>query len=86
MTNALEKFRIEQGLTYRELAHALGLTLNKTFRRCQLETLPIGDAAECALRLGVPLHVLCPDKATLASISLGVVNGGSKGSRTTPCS
>lgn len=83
MTNALEKFRVEQGLTYRELAHALGLTLNKTFRRCQLETLPIGDAAECALRLGVPLHVLCPDKATLASISLGVVKC-SEGGRTTP--
>ena len=78
MTNELEKFRTEQGLTYRELAHVLGLSLNKTFRRCQAEALPIGDAIEFSRRLGVSLSVLCSDKAMLASISLGVARKGSK--------
>ena len=76
MTNELEKFRAEQGLTYRALAHVLGLSLNRTFRRCQAETLSIGDAIEFSRRLGVPLNVFCPDKAMLVSISLGVAKEG----------
>lgn len=68
MTNTLEIFRRQHGLTYRELASALGLSLNLTYRRCHLEALPVGDAIRSAHHLGVPLQTLWPETKSLARL------------------
>ncbi len=62
MKNALEKFRTDRGLTFRQLAMACGgRSLNAVYRHCKGEKIAAESALLYSRALGIPLCELRPD-------------------------
>lgn len=62
MKNALEVFRIERGMTFRDMASACGTRgLNAVYRHCKAVKIPAEAAAEYSKAFGIPRSELRPD-------------------------
>lgn len=63
MKNALEAFRRDRKMTYRDLAHACGgeRSLYAVYRHCKSEHIPAESAMVYAKNLGIPRSELRPD-------------------------
>ena len=63
MKNALEAFRRDRKMTYRDLAHACGgeRSLYAVYRHCKSAHIPAESAMVYAKRLGIPRSELRPD-------------------------
>lgn len=61
--NALEKFRVDHGLTYDQLAAQAGLSARSvTYAHCHgLRAISAESAVKYALACGIPLNELRPD-------------------------
>ena len=77
MKNALEVFRIERGMTFRELASACSSRgLNAVYRHCKADKIPAEAAAEYSEAFGIPRSELRPDLWPPATATPATQRGG----------